>query len=623
MPIVAASPPPSPRGRTSPRGIVHRLLAVLLTAVVVMTSGTALAAPAQAETGLRFRDVPPGAPFYEPILWMVQNEITTGKADGTFGVGEAISRAQAAAFLYRLEDPAFTPPAESPFPDVPETSSWYAPITWMVQEEIVSGYTDETFRPDRSISRGEMAKILFGMVDPAFPTPAEAPFTDVEGSSYLRYIAWMKSEGISSGYADKTFRPSRPISRGEAAKLIWKVAGELGYDTSVDPPASFALSGSGFGHGVGLSQYGAAAMARGGNSAAQILQFYYSPAQRLWSSTRAAEDIRVHLLSTNALTLDGSGSVRVRASGSTQLPQTTGGVKFTLDSGQVAATLPDGTVKRSGTVVLEWTGTRHWAGVGTTVTVPRARGTNQDLVVRHGRLIVTVVGGQLNVVNELRMNDEYLYGLDEMPSSWPAAALQAQVVAGRSYALRNMASVKAECGCHVWDEVRSQKFTGWSKENELAHGVNWGQRWKEAVNATVTRGASGAPATALSLWYGGSVAEALYHSSSGGHTRDSGDVFSGATPAYLAGRRDPYSTSEEARNPNASWTQTVSQRDLSRFVGLEAIVSIRLTRGADGYPTRLTATSVNGTTRVKELPRQLIRTEFGLKSAYITSISAR
>lgn len=157
-----------------------------------------------------------------------------------------------------------------------------------------------------------------------------------------------------------------------------------------------------------------------------------------------------------------TGKVRVRASGSTQLPQADS-VTFTVDGDHVVATLPDGTSKRSGSVALEWTGTRFWDAKGpkTLVTVPDANGASTDQVLRHGRLVVTVNdNGQLNVVTQLRMNDEYLYGLAEMPSLWPLAALQAQAIAGRSYALRYMRSLRPACDCHVWDETNSQKFTG-------------------------------------------------------------------------------------------------------------------------------------------------------------------
>jgi SpoIID/LytB domain protein len=511
-------------------------------------------------------------------------------------------------------DPTFTPPAISPFPDV-STSAWsYAPITWMASEDIVSGYKDETFRPTRSITRGEMARILFGVADPVYSAPDTAPFEDVQPeSSYHREISWMESVGAANGYGDDTFRPGQPITRGEAARLIWGLADELAADTPAVPD-SFTVRGSGWGHGVGMSQYGARAMAAGGQSADQILGFYYRPATVVNSGLRAGQDIRVHLHSAASTTLDGSDRIRVRI-GNVQRAATEP-VRVVASGNSLRVTMPDGAVISGPQATVEWTGTRAWAGTGSTVEVPHANGGSQPLRLRRGTLQLSVIDGKVNIVNVLRMNDEYLYGLGEMPAAWPTAALQAQAIASRSYALRNMGSVKADCDCHVWDEVRSQKFVGWGQEGHPTYGP----RWRAAVNATVTF-AGGVPTAARSLWHGGSVAEALYHSSSGGHTRDSGDVYSGATLPYLTGRPDPYSTSSAASNPNDSWEKTITQASLSRYVGLDDIVSVRLRRGDDGYPTALTATSADGRTVVKALPRQEIRTHFGLKSAYVTAIT--
>mgnify|MGYP006203898357 FL=1 len=118
-----------------------------------------------------------------------------------------------------------------------------------------------------------------------------------------------------------------------------------------------------------------------------------------------------------------------------------------------------------------------------------------------------------------------------------------------------MGSVKTACDCHVWDEVRSQKFTGWDKEDERSATTHWGGRWTDAVNATVTRNSAGTPIRAKGLWYGGAVADATYYSANGGHTRNSQDVWTSAVP-YLTARPDPFSMAASANNPNATWTAT-------------------------------------------------------------------
>ncbi|MGW9552475.1 SpoIID/LytB domain-containing protein [Citricoccus zhacaiensis] len=615
MPVITAPAADSRPAR--PSGLSRRLLTFLLAVVLVLAAGPlAGSAPsARAATPSTFPDVPATHTFHQAVTWMIQQEITEGESDGTFGVNEDISRAEASAFLFRLVDPDVTPPAVSPFPkDVPAAPKWYAytPIAWMATEGIINGYADETFRPHRSITRGEMAKILYGVSGADFPEPSADPFTDVPAdSSYAQYIAWMKSEGISRGYAGGTFRPGRPISRGEAAQLIWKVAAEMGHDTTVFP-GSFAVEGSGFGHGVGMSQYGARAMAAEGKTAGQILGHYYSPAVMQAGPNRVNGNIRVHLVSTKKIAVGGTGPVRVRA-GSTQASTTPGAVTFTLDGDQVVATLPDGTVKRGGSVALEWTGTRFWdpSGAKTLVTVPNANG-SADLVLRHGRLLLTVNdAGALNVVTELRMDDEYLYGLSEMPSLWSTEALKAQAVAGRSYALRFMGSLRGDCDCNVWDEVNSQKFTGWAKENEGPGGV-YGARWKAAVDATSQQ----------ILTYKGSVADASYHSSSGGRTRGSEEQWSQSVP-YLTSKSDPYSLAPAANNPNRSWTASPTQAQMAQAFGLPNVVTVRETavNPNSGYTDWITATASDGTT--SKITGNQFRSRLGLKSAFIIAVTPR
>jgi SpoIID/LytB domain protein len=598
-----------------PSGLPRRLLTLLLAAVLVLAAGplAGSATPARAATPSTFPDVPATHTFHEAVMWMNQEKITTGEDDGTFGVNEDITRADASAFLFRLIDPNVTPPAESPFKDVPADPKWYAytPIAWMATEGIINGYKDETFRPHRSITRGEMAKILYGVAGADFPEPSEDPFSDVPvNSTYAQHIAWMKDKGISRGYADGNFRPGRPISRGEAAQLIWKVAGEMGYDTTVFP-VSFAVSGSGFGHGVGMSQYGARAMAEGGSTSGQILDHYYRPAVVQNGPNRVNGNIRVHLVSTKKIAVDGTGEVRVRV-GSTQPSAISGAVTFTVGGDQVVATLPDGTQQRGESVALEWTGTRFWKGTASTVTVPDANGTSTDLVLRHGSVQVTLNDdGQLNVVNELRMNDEYLYGLSEMPSLWSEEALKAQAVAGRSYALRSMGSLRADCDCNVWDEVNSQKFTGWAKENEGPGGV-YGARWKAAVDATSQQ----------ILTHNGSVADASYHSSSAGRTRGAEEQW-GNKVLYLTSKADPYSLAPEANNPNRSWTASPTQAQMARAFGLANVVTVRETavNPNSGYTDWITATASDGTTAT--ITGNQFRSRLGLKSAFITAVTAR
>ncbi|MDI3331380.1 MAG: SpoIID/LytB domain-containing protein [Micrococcus sp.] len=624
-------------GRPAPRRPLRSLLAAaliaalaLLVAPVAVPSGSAQAAPRLC-TLPDFTDAPVGTPFYDDIIWMACNDITVGYADGAFKPGKQVTRGEIAAFLYRQVDPDVKVDQKRDFSDVNPGGAHFEAISWLVDAGATVGRADGTFGPNDPVTRGELAAFLYRLAKASFTPPSSSPFTDLgPGSANYRAITWAAAQGITAGFADQTFKQQRNITRGQASAFLHRadshlVANRPPFDRV---PPSFTVKGAGWGHGAGMSQYGARAMAAGGHSVEQILQYYYTGVDVTQSTFRAASNIRVHLASPETTTIQSTklnsgtaGLQRVRIAGA--VLETRGAVRIDEDGGDVLVTMPDGTRKRSSAAIVEWPGTRFWSpdsSEAATVRVPAANG-SQPLDLRHGKLLVTVINGKLNVVTELRMNDEYLYGLAEMPSSWPAAALQAQAVAGRSYALRNMNSLKAECGCHVWDEVRSQKFTGWAKENE--GGGSYGDRWKAAVDATLVRVDPRDPTstvkTAKSLWYDGSIVDATYFSSSGGHTRSARDVWGNAVP-YLQGRPDPHSLAAAANNPNASWTQSVSQSTMAQAFGLPNVSTVRFTLDDADSVRYVTATATNGDTA--RITGNQLRARAGLKSTWISSITA-
>jgi SpoIID/LytB domain protein len=357
-------------------------------------------------------------------------------------------------------------------------------------------------------------------------------------------------------------------------------------------PDTFTISGSGWGHGVGMSQYGARGMAQEGYSAKQILEHYYNPAQVVSSNAFASSDIKVQLVKTGSASITPSnGRLRVRVNGG--IYETSGTVTVQASGSNVAVQV-NGSTFYSANVGLEWQGTRYWpGGSATTVTIPGADAESGTGTYRHGKIDVNNIGGQVNLVNTLRLNDEYLYGLAEVPSSWEPAALQAQAIAGRTYAMRNMGYLKPACSCNVYDEVASQKFTGWKKENEGSGAI--GQRWKSAVDATQAK-SNGVPTSASVVTYNGSLIEAVYSSSTGGKTRSGQSVWVTNTP-YLQSREDHWALKSSVGNPNGAWSYTVSQRTAAANFGLGDVASVSIVKNADGTIASATARSSSGATR--------------------------
>ena len=386
-------------------------------------------------------------------------------------------------------------------------------------------------------------------------------------------------------------------------------------------PTSFAVSGAGWGHGVGMSQYGAQGQALEGRSSATILNHYYAPATMSYTASRAASDIRVQILSASTSSITpANGSLRL-LEGSKALATTTGTVSLTVKSGKVNAKIGSKTHAAAGKLTVQWQNTRFWGSgsKSTTVAVPRANDGGGTVNYRHGKIEVGVLSGKLNLVNVVRLNDEYLYGLAEMPSSWRPAALQAQAVAGRTYAMRNMTSVKKSCDCNVYDEVASQKFTAWNKENE-GSGAYYGKRWKAAVDATNRRNSAGTPVSGAVLLYSGSLIDAVYSSSTGGRTRSSATVWGSSHP-YLQSRDDHWSLLASSGNPNRSWTNTASQSQVAKAFGTSNVTTVKVAKNSDLTIKSATATTSTGLART--ISGSAFRSGIATKSSWVGSVKGR
>jgi SpoIID/LytB domain protein len=421
-------------------------------------------------------------------------------------------------------------------------------------------------------------------------------------------------------------------------------------------PKAFVFHGGGWGHGVGMSQYGAAAMARYGYSESQILTYYYTGSQVEMLPVTGSEDpqgdatVRVQVFGSgddsktettmrvqSAAELD-TGTWTLTFYTASSKPILDGGAPRTLTgtkdqdivvsaSGSTVTATANGVTASGGIAVLTWAGTTYQDPSSTetsfvgTVGPDGTSATNGTY--RHGELIIGTAGGKrLNIVNVLKVNTEYLWGIAEVPSSWPTAALEAQAIAARNYAMANR-GYKASCDCQLYDDTRSQNFTGWTKESQGDTG-QWGARWVAAVNAT----ASDDRRSGLMLTYGaggaGHLVTAYYFSSSGGQTENSEDVWS-ATVSYLRSVPDPWSALPQIVNPNAEWTATIDQATLAATFGLPDVVRLEIVSrtgsGPDTGVTGIVATSSTGATSTLT-GMEKVRTKLGLKSAWVKGIAA-
>jgi hypothetical protein len=180
-----------------------------------------------------FPDVP--VAFDEGVSWLSCFGITTGYEDGTFRPAGTANRQQVAAYLHRFFD---RPPAPGPpdFSDVAADHAFAAEISWLASTGITTGYADGTFGPNRLVTRAQAAAFLYRAAgSPAVPAGGPT-FPDVGSRQPFRdEIRWMAQQALAAGYLDGTFRPGAPVSRGALATFLFRLAST---DAAWDPAAA-------------------------------------------------------------------------------------------------------------------------------------------------------------------------------------------------------------------------------------------------------------------------------------------------------------------------------------------------------------------------------------------------
>ncbi len=374
------------------------------------------------------------------------------------------------------------------------------------------------------------------------------------------------------------------------------------------PRPTMLLRGGGWGHSVGMSQYGARAQALAGRPYAEILEHYY-PGTQL-SSASVDGSYRVGLLNprpkgsgdrrfdfdhleayaeTGEVTWercspsDGcEGLAEQPAEATWRVERSDGKVRLRNEAGDVVP--PDDEDDEDGapSVSAQSDQSEQFLRVrlaGDVVQLPQLSGnTGQEgRSYRHGELQVRPSlrdEGHVMASVVLPDLDTYLYGLAEVPFVWPADALKAQAVAGRTFAARAASSFSEGCACHITDGPDTQVYRGYDRERSAG-----GDAWRDAVDGT-----SGEAVT-----YEGRLIEAYYSSSHHGRSENSEDswAFTGTLP-YLRSVDDSWSRSEAAGNPNRSWTAEAAHDDLAGIVApdLEVVTRVEVVDRTDGGTPR-------------------------------------
>lgn len=341
--------------------------------------------------------------------------------------------------------------------------------------------------------------------------------------------------------------------------------------SATSPPPSFFISGRGWGHGVGMSQWGAYGFAQRGTSYDQILAHYYrstvlgkAPVARV--RVLLAEGKKALAVASDSpfSVRDGSGTVLQLQPG----PYSFGpALKVKVDPTQPPKALTGPLVFLPGSTPLKYGGKQY-----------------------RGQFQVNASRTSLQLVNSVGL-EPYLYGVvpREVPFSWPVEALKAQAVVARSYAL----AVRKTGAYDLYADTRSQVYGGVAAE-------------KPSTNAAIDATAGQV------LLHAGKVATTFFFSTSGGRTASIEDVWTrGEAVPYLVGVPDPYDTA----SPHHTWgpfSFTIAKLT-STFNVPGKLLDVRVTLNPSQRVDELILVSTKGEVVV---PGDVVRTRLGLRSTW-------
>ena len=350
---------------------------------------------------------------------------------------------------------------------------------------------------------------------------------------------------------------------------------------SAHAATELVIKGAGFGHGVGMSQYGAYGYAQHGAGFRDILKHYYTGTQV--GTYTDAGDVTVLLRASPTMAFTGATQIAGRALD----PAKTYSVK--VSGAQVVLRSP------TGRKLVTFSAAVRIANGGAPVKLmgPAQNGVSDGLY--RGAIEFRPEGDHLLAINALGL-EEYVRGVvgGESPASWPAEALKAQAVAARTYAV---ATSKAGNGFQQYSDTRSQVYKGIAAE-------------------TLSTDAAVAGTARQVVTYLGQPIVAYFFSTSGGKTENVENSFIGSAPSpYLKSVEDPYDDLSPKHRWSARFSLPAAQKKLGSLVqgSLKEVVVVK--RGAS---PRVVTAQVVGSRGTTVVTGPQLRAKLGLFDTWAT-----
>ena len=176
---------------------------------------------AEIQAASTFADVPADAYYAKAVEWAVKNGITNGKDNGLFGSNDSCTRGQIVTFLWRAAGSPAPKGAAAVPTDVIPGSYCYNAVAWALENGITNGMADGTFGVNDTCTRGQSVTFLHRALGTA-PSAVNG-FTDVAADSFCAdAVAWAVENGVTNGTSATTFSPNNGCTRAQIVTFLYR-----------------------------------------------------------------------------------------------------------------------------------------------------------------------------------------------------------------------------------------------------------------------------------------------------------------------------------------------------------------------------------------------------------------
>ena len=170
-----------------------------------------------------FLDVPADSFYAAPVLWALENGITTGISPTSFAPEEQCSRSQVVTFLWRTlgsSDPYID---FNPFSDVTSSDFFYKPVLWALENGITTGLSPNYFGAAAPCNRAQVVTFLWRAAGCPEPSSTDDPFADVSPTDYYyKPVLWALENGITTGLSPNHFGAAAPCNRAQVVTFLYR-----------------------------------------------------------------------------------------------------------------------------------------------------------------------------------------------------------------------------------------------------------------------------------------------------------------------------------------------------------------------------------------------------------------